>query len=133
MRLSPRRAAHVVVASGAKQEIRGRAQRNVLETLAVVVSPVMVVAVIFMIPVALMVGPSTVIAVVVAMGPISAGIGRSAPHSGDPDISAPVPVPISVDPRVTRTRHPRPYLVTKGWRLMTNVNTNLGKRWSGNC
>jgi len=104
---------------------------NIVRSLAV--TPVVVVAVIFMIPMALVVGPSTVIVVVVGVGPIGAGIGRSAPHSGGPHISASVPVPISIDPRVTRPWHRRPHLVTKRWRLMPNVDTNLGEGWSGNC
>src|ERR1700722_11164231 len=108
-----------------------RAQLNLAQNLPV--TPVVMVAVIFMIPVALMVGVSPVVAVVMAVGPIGAGIGRPAPHTGGPDISAPAPVPISVDPRVTGTRHRRPYFVTEGWRLMTNVDTNLGEGRSGNC
>src|SRR6201999_2527727 len=111
----------------------GRARLNVVGTLAMLVTPVMVVAVIFMIPVTFMVGPSPVIVVVVAVSPISAAIGRSAPYSGDPHISAPVPVPISVNPSVARARHRRPYFITKGWRLVADVDANLGKRRSGNC
>ena len=93
----------------------------------------MVVAVIFMIPMALMVGPSTVIVVVVRVGPIGAGIRRSAPHSGDPDISAPVPVPISIDPRVTRTWHRRPYFVAERRRSNSDINADRGEGWSTYC
>jgi hypothetical protein len=92
-----------------------------------------VVAVIFMIPMALMVGPPTVIVVVVGVAPIGAGIGRSAPHSGDPDISAPVPVPISVDPRVTRTWYRRPYFVAEWRRSNADINADPGEGWKTYC
>jgi hypothetical protein len=98
-----------------------------------VVIPVVVVAVIFMIPVAFMVGPSTVIVVVVRVVPRRALIGRPAPLSGGPDISAPVPVPIAIDPGVARTWHRSPRFVTQWRRFMANVDTDLGKGWSANC
>ena len=75
--------------------------------------PVVVVAVIIVVPVTLIVFPAAVVVVIVRMGPIRAGIRRSAPYSGNPHIPSPVPVPIPVDPGVTRTRDSRPDLITQ--------------------
>ena len=98
-----------------------------------VVIPVVVVTVIIVVPMTLVVFPPVVIVVVVRMSPICARVGRSAPYSGDPHISTAVPVPISIDPGVTRAGHRRPHFITKWRRLMADVDTNLGKRWSTNC
>jgi hypothetical protein len=128
----------VVVASRAKQEIRsGRTRLNIVRTLVVVVIvvviPFVVVPVVIVVPVPLVVFPTAIVVVVVRVGPIPSLKGRPAPHSGDPDISAPVPVPISIDPGVTRTWQRSPLFVTQRRRFVANVDTDLGKGWSGNC
>jgi hypothetical protein len=116
MRLSLRRAAH----GGRRPQHEagnpiGRPRLNVVGILVavviVVVIPVVMVAVVFVVPVTLVVSPSAIVVVVVRVAPIRALIGRPAPHSGGPDISAPVPVPISIDPGVTSTWHRSPLFV----------------------
>jgi hypothetical protein len=98
----------------------------------IMVIPIMVVTVIIVVPMALIVFPAAVIVVVVRMGPISTFKGRPAPCSGNPRIPAPTPVPVTIDPGITRTRDRRPNFIAQRWRLMTDVDTDLGKGWSRN-
>src|ERR1700733_10446869 len=93
----------------------------------------MVGAVVFMVPMTLMVGPAAVVVVVVRMAPIRTGVGRSAPHSGGPDISAAVPVPISIDPGIAWTRHGRPHFIAQRWRSSAYVYAYSGEGWSCEC
>ncbi len=68
--------------------------------------PVMMIAMVVAVPVAFVIVPSVVIAVVMAMTPISARIRRPLPHSRSPHVAASVPSPIAVDPHIARPRHP---------------------------
>src|ERR1700722_10742312 len=101
-------------------------------------SPVVVVIVVFMIPVALVVGPTAVVVVIVGVGPIRTGIRRSPPDSGYPDIASPVPVPITIYPRIAGTRDRRTPLITRGRRAPADIHADTresrrGKSRSQNC
>src|ERR1700733_5734734 len=98
-----------------------------------VVIPVVVVTVIIVVPMTLVVFPPVVIVVVVRMRPICAREGRPAPYSGHPHISAAVPVPISIDPGIARTRHGRPHLIAQRWRSSAYIYAYSGEGWSRDC
>lgn len=65
--------------------------------------PIVVVAVIFMVPVTLMEGPALLVVIIVRVVPICSRVRRSPPNSRDPHIPSPYGVPISIDPSVART------------------------------
>jgi hypothetical protein len=98
-----------------------------------VVIPVVVVTVIIVVPMTLIVFPAVVIVVIVRMSPICACVGRPAPYSGDPHISAAVPVPISIDPGITRTRHGRPHLIAQRGRSSAYIYAYSGEGLSREC
>jgi hypothetical protein len=100
---------------------------------ALVMAPVMVVAVVFMIPVTLVVCPAVGVVVVVGVGPIGARIGWPAPHSGDPHVTSPGPVPIPVHPNVARTGKRGANLIAQRRWSGAYVYADLRERWSGNC
>src|ERR1700733_8949858 len=93
-------------------------------------SPVVVVAVVFTIPVTLVVCPAPVVVVVVRVAPVGARIGRTPPHSGDPHIPSPRPVPISVYPDKARTRNRGPNLIAQWQRSSADVYADLSEGWS---
>jgi hypothetical protein len=95
--------------------------------------PIVVVAVVLVIPMTLMVLPTAVVVIVMRVGPIRARIRRPAPYSRDPYIPCPGPVPISIDPGITRTRNSWPDLIAQRRRFVTDIDTDLGKGWSGDC
>lgn len=72
----------------------------------------MVVAMVLMVPMAFVVGPSTIVVVVVGMLPGSAGKGRPAPFAAAPGIAATLPVPVAIGPNVTRGWDGGPYFIT---------------------
>jgi hypothetical protein len=101
--------------------------------MTLVVIPVVVVTVIIVVPMTLIVLPAVVIVVVVRMSPICARVGRSAPYSGDPHVSAAVRVPISIDPGIARTRHGRPHLIAqRGW-SSAYIYAYSSEGWSREC
>jgi hypothetical protein len=59
------------------------ARRKILPVTAVVV-----VAVVFVVPVAFVEMPAVVVAVVVGVAPVGAGVGRTLPDTGNPDVAA---------------------------------------------
>ena len=86
---------------------RGRA---VVVTLTAVVI-LMMVAMVFVVPVALMHVPAVVVMVVVRMAPVSPGIRWPPPDSGNPHIPSAIDSPIAIDPNKAFARYSRPNLV----------------------
>jgi hypothetical protein len=101
-----------------------------LATIAIM-TVVMVIAMIFVVPMAFMHLPATLIMVVVRMAPVSSGIRRPLPNSWNPDIPSPANAPVAINPGVAFARKRRPYLITNGWRRRTDVNLHLAECW--NC
>lgn len=65
--------------------------------LAAVMVP-MVIAMILMVPMALMQLPAIVVMVIVRMAPVGPGIRRPPPHTRNPDIPSAVDSPVPVNP-----------------------------------
>jgi hypothetical protein len=96
-------------------------------------SPVMVVAVVFMIPVTFVVRPAPIVVIVVRMAPVSTRIGRPPPHSGPPHIPSAAPEPVPIDPGIAWARHRTPDLIAQRRRTNTGVDANLGEGWCRKC
>src|ERR1700742_1972538 len=108
-----------------KQEGQGPALRpSPGESLVV---PIVVVAAVLVIPVTLVVLPAVVIVVVVRVDPIGIRIRSPTPHTRNPHLAASGPVPISIDPGITRTRNSWPNLIAQRWRWRSDINTYLSK------
>jgi hypothetical protein len=87
--------------------------------------PVVVVAVVFMIPVAAVIVPSVRVMVPVTVVPVSARVRWPVPTPVYPDVTSADPVPISADPDEPGGRHWGRGLVLyrRGWRR-TDLNTD---------
>src|SRR5271165_6945338 len=96
-------------------------------------SPIVVVAVVFMLPVTFMVCPAPVVVIIVRVVPIRTRIGRSPPYSRDPYISSPVPVPIPIYPDVSRTWNRRPHLIAQRGRSNTDIYADSSKGRRRKC
>ena len=84
-----------------------------------------VVAMVFMVPVAGLHLPAAIVMIVVRVVPVAAGIGWAIPASGYPGVAIATPIPVSVDPGVAGTRRGRRSLVTKGRRGSADVDADL--------
>ena len=104
-----------------------------MQQTALAMTPVMVVAVVFMIPVTLVVCPAPVVVVIVRVGPVRTRIGWPAPHSRPPLIPSAAPEPIAIDPGIAWTRHRTPNLIAQRRRSSADVYADLGKGWSSKC
>src|ERR1700722_4418981 len=87
-------------------------------------SPVVVVPVVFMIPVAFVEGVAAIVTIIVRMGPIRTGIGRSPPYPRYPDVTSPLPVPVSIDPRIARPGDRTAHLITKRGRCRADIDAH---------
>jgi len=96
-------------------------------------SPVMVVAMVFMIPVTFVVRPAPIVVIVVRMAPVGTHIRRSLPHSMPPLIPSAAPEPIAINPGIAWTRHRTPNLIAQRRRSSADVYADLGKGWSSKC
>ena len=91
---------------------------------------VMVIAMVFVVPMAFMHLPATLIMVVVRMAPVGSCIGWPLPNPGDPDIPSAASSPVAVNPDKAFARKRRPRFIANGWRS-TEVNLDLAE--CGNC
>jgi hypothetical protein len=85
----------------------------------------MMVAMVFVIPVPLMIVPPVLIMVIVRMVPVGTLIGRTIPAPRHPNITATVDAPIAIDPCKTRTRRRRPAFIAQWRRRTANDDANL--------
>jgi hypothetical protein len=90
-----------------------------------VVMIVVVIAMVFAIPVALMYPPALLVVVVVGMAPVGAGVGWPLPSAGDPDIVAAARAPVPIDPGVAFFRHWRSHLIAERWRWRADIDLDL--------
>lgn len=88
---------------------------------------IMMVAVIFAIPMALVHLPALLVMVVVRMAPVSAGIGRAIPAARNPDVASILRAPVTVDPGITVAGHGWADFIPQGWRGSTDIDTDLSK------
>ena len=79
--------------------------------MVIVVTVVVMIAMVFVIPVAFMHLPALLVVVIVRMAPVGTGVGWPLPDAGVPDIVAAAIPPITIDPGVAFSRHRRPYLI----------------------
>lgn len=97
-------------------------------------TPVVVIVMVFVVPVAFMVVPAVWIAVIVRVIPIRTLIRRTLPHAWRPYIAPTVHSPITVDPGISRTRHRRPRLIPERRRGSSDGDTDLRhRRRSAGC
>ena len=82
---------------------------------AMIAMVLVAVAMIFVVPMAFMHLPATVIMVVVRMTPVGSLIGRPLPPPRDPDIPPAAWSPVAIHPGVAFSRHDRSYLIAD-WR-----------------
>jgi hypothetical protein len=106
---------------------------RVIEEPLLAMSPVMVVAVVFMIPVTLVVCPAPVVVVIVGVVPVCTRVWRPLPHSTSPLIPSAAPEPVAIDPGVAWTGHRTADLIAQRRRRNTGVYADLGKGWSRKC
>jgi hypothetical protein len=83
---------------------------------------IVVVAMVLMVPVALMQVPAIVVMVVMRMAPVSSRIRRSPPHARNPNISSAVDSPIPINPHIALARHRRTNLVADRRRWSADRN-----------
>lgn len=77
---------------------------------------VVVIAVVFVIPVAFVHLPASLVVVVVGVAPVGAGVRWPLPAAGNPDVAAAARAPVAVNPGVTFSWHGWPYLIADRWR-----------------
>ena len=82
----------------------------------------MMVAMVFMVPMALMHMPSIVVMVVMRMAPVSPRIRRPLPHSRNPDIVPMVGSPVAINPDIAFARYRRASLIADRWRRCADRN-----------
>jgi hypothetical protein len=92
-----------------------------------VVIVVVVIAMIFVIPVAFVHLPATLIVVVVGVGPVGAGIGRLLPCTWNPDIVAAARHPVPIDPDEAFRGHGRRDFIADWWRRGSDVDLDLAE------
>jgi len=88
---------------------------------------VVVIAVVFVIPVAFMYLPASLVVVVVGVAPVGAGVGWPLPPAGDPDIVAAARAPVPIDPGEAFSRHDRSYLIADWWRWGADIDLDLAE------
>jgi hypothetical protein len=96
-----------------------------------VVIVVVVIAMVFVVPMAFMHLPTTLIVVVVRMAPVSSRVGRPLPDPRNPDIPTAASSPVAINPDVTLSWKGRPCLITYGRRWSADVDADLAE--CGNC
>jgi hypothetical protein len=89
-----------------------------------IVTVVVMIAMVFVVPMAFMHLPATLIVVVVRMAPVSSRVGRPLPNPRDPVIPATAISPVAIHPGIALSGHRRPYLIPHGWRS-AKVDLNL--------
>ncbi len=92
---------------------------------------VMMIAVVFMVPMAFMHLPALLVMVVVRMAPVGPFIRRTLPNSGPPDVAPTVVSPIAFGPDKAGAGHSRPCFVAQRRWGAANVNLDLGNSGSG--
>ncbi len=93
----------------------------------VVMHIVVVIAVIFAVPMTFMDLPALLVVVVVRMGPVGTGIGRTLPDAGNPHIMAATLSPVAIDPGVAFSWRDGSDLITHWWRSGADINLNLAE------
>jgi hypothetical protein len=88
---------------------------------------VVVIAMVFVVPMALMHLPATLIVVVVRMAPVSACVGWALPNPWDPDIPSAASSPVAVNPDEAFSWKGRPHFIANGWRRRPDVNLDLAE------
>src|SRR5277367_5565820 len=97
------------------------------------VSPVVMVAMVFMVPMTLMERPALMVVIIVRMVPVRSLIRGPLPYSGPPHIPSAVPVPVAVDPRIPWTRHSWPHLVADRRRSNADIYADSRKGRGREC
>ena len=92
---------------------------------------VMVIAMVFVVPMAFMHLPALLVMVVVRMAPVSPLVRRTLPGAWTPNVAATLSSPIAFGPHKTGARHGRPSFVAQRWWGAADVNLNLCNSGSG--
>ena len=93
-----------------------------------VVPAVVMVAMVFVVPVAFVHLPALLVVVVVGVAPVSAGVRWPLPDAGDPDVAVATLPPVAINPGVTLPWHGRAYLVSHR-RRRAKVDLDLTECW----
>lgn len=93
--------------------------------LAIVLMIIVVIAVIFTIPMAFVQMPAIVVAIIVRVTPIGAGIRRTIPSPGNPNVTTPIYAPVSVNPGIAFAWHLRAALIAHWWRRAPDDDADL--------
>jgi hypothetical protein len=89
---------------------------------------IMMIAMVFVIPMAFMHLPATLIMVIVRMAPVSSRIRWPLPNPWNPDIPSAANSPVTIDPHEAFSWKRRSYLITNGWWRRADVNLDLAER-----
>ena len=89
---------------------------------------IMMIAMVFVVPMAFMHRPAALIVVIVRMAPVSSRIRWPLPNSWHPDIPPAANSPVAIHPDKTFARKRWPYLITNGWWRRADVNLDLAER-----
>ncbi len=104
-----------------------------LAVVAVASAVVVMIAVVFMVPVAFVHLPPLLVVVVVGVAPVGAGVGGTIPASADPVVATLVVSPVAVDPLVAFTGSDgADFVAERGW-SSTDVDADLPKCGDSEC
>jgi hypothetical protein len=97
----------------------------VVIVMSVIVMIIVVIAMVFAVPMTFMNLPALLVVVVVRMAPVCAGVGRTLPDAGDPDITAAPRAPVPIDPGIAFSGHGRSHLIADWWRWGSDIDLDL--------
>jgi hypothetical protein len=92
-----------------------------------VVMIVVVIAMVFVIPMASMNLPALLVVIVVGMAPVGARVGWPLPDAGYPDVAAAARAPVAIDPGIALSWHGRSYLIAHRRRWGADIDLNLAE------
>lgn len=100
---------------------------------AVFVLAIFTTFMIFAVPMALVIMPAIVVAIVVRVAPVAACVRWSIPTARYPIIASVSHTPISIHPGITFARGRRSALITHRWRSAANDDSDLCRSRCGDC